>query len=602
MFNKSPFARYSNEQRTLHPHLLGQSSTPVSVVPINSASTSAGTEFYARLKCTTVTNCNSENIYVFLSSSSSFLHRLRNPTLQIWRSNWWPVRRDCRQLMKNDEEVCDEAEHRQKATRKQNPGYIVTKYGRLTTTKSKNNPKMSVQLSNEQFERLLAKISTATSQPKPTQGSFTTCKYSYNGNKGSEVVEAFLSAINIFKRAETSMISLPYLYRVVPKKNQGPDESTEDFVRHKRLLFSQLPEPSHPETQQLDMIYGLLSLKIRDKVPRSGVNNFDDLLKEARATERLLSEQKKDENAPTEEAQSEGAGRQPNAGKSRCKYCKYSGHDIENCRIKQRKDKLNATETNRAKSSGSSTEAATTQAPSPSAPKFSCYGCGTPGVVRSNCTTCHKGKSPMATKSTDIGFCAIGTTTDARDRPVIPIEVDGTKGIAFIDTCAKSSIASYELYCCLKSKGYHFTAVDVGVTLADGIPKKQNVMITKVPVKVNGRTVLTTFLVLPESRENRTLLGVGFIQDAHIVLDFTPVHMVVLEEPDNIFELYKESFLNYPNVTVSSVRMDLVTSPSLPEGSQTSTLSDQPYGPLIPLTLSPLKRKHSELLMVILPY
>ncbi|XP_048000237.1 activity-regulated cytoskeleton associated protein 2-like [Leguminivora glycinivorella] len=148
-------------------------------------------------------------------------------------------------------------------------------------------------LSPEQFAQLLEKMPSA-SQPR---GSFINCQYSYDGTKDPEVVEAFLSAVNIFKRSadigdQTALSELPILlkgeagvwwlgvksnvtswsdFEVRLRENfapvrepymlyldimqkQLPNQTTEEFIRNKRLLFSQLPSPGHSETVQLDIL------------------------------------------------------------------------------------------------------------------------------------------------------------------------------------------------------------------------------------------------------------------------------------------------------------------------------------------------------------
>lgn len=60
--------------------------------------------------------------------------------------------------------------------------------------------------------------------------------------------------------------------------------------------------------------------------------------------------------------------------------------------------------------------------------------------------------------------------------------VDDVYGVAYVDTCAKTSIASYNFYCCLKENGYRFNEKQVNVTLADGVPKTQTVLTVNVPV------------------------------------------------------------------------------------------------------------------------
>jgi hypothetical protein len=151
-------------------------------------------------------------------------------------------------------------------------------------------------------------------------------------------------------------------------------------------------------------------------------------------------------------------------------------------------------------------------------------------------------------------------------------------GAAYLDSCAKSSIASYSLYCELSRKGYKFKELGVGITLADGIQKRQKVLVTRAPVKVNERVILTTFLILPESRSNRTLLGVGFLQDAHMVLNFPHCTWHFVEDPSNSFELYEESFVKFGEVTLATMTADsnVSLSPSLPEDNNTECCLKRP--------------------------
>ncbi|KAG6438543.1 hypothetical protein O3G_MSEX000055 [Manduca sexta] len=52
-------------------------------------------------------------------------------------------------------------------------------------------------------------------------------------------------------------------------KEQG-DKTTDMFIRRVRALIAQLPPGSLKEDVQLDMVYGLLSTRIREKISRSG--------------------------------------------------------------------------------------------------------------------------------------------------------------------------------------------------------------------------------------------------------------------------------------------------------------------------------------------
>lgn len=53
---------------------------------------------------------------------------------------------------------------------------------------------MSVTMSDTQFEALLLKLSPGR------YDSFTTCKAEFDGTKDSEVTEAFLAAVTVFKQ------------------------------------------------------------------------------------------------------------------------------------------------------------------------------------------------------------------------------------------------------------------------------------------------------------------------------------------------------------------------------------------------------------------
>lgn len=69
---------------------------------------------------------------------------------------------------------------------------------------------------------------------------------------------------------------------------------------------------------------------------------------------------------------------------------------------------------------------------------------------------------------------------------MIVIDVEGSKVSAYC-----------KLYGYLKGKGYRFTDIELGITLADGNKKRQIVLITTAPVKLNEYVITTKVLVLP---------------------------------------------------------------------------------------------------------
>ncbi|KAJ0171192.1 hypothetical protein K1T71_013391 [Dendrolimus kikuchii] len=429
-----------------------------------------------------------------------------------------------------------------------------------------------MNFSTEQFEKLLSAIGSQQRR------SFASCKVFYDGTKDTEVVETFLSAASVFKNLEgiedeDAIKSIPLILKdeaatwwngikgeissweqfqsrvrlaFAPKRpayqiyqdiigiKQDEKELTETFVTRKRALFAQLPVPGHTESQQLDMIYGQISYKIRSKLARETVKTYDELLKAARGVEQLLAERKPHAHAPQLKGEDKVQGKKP-----RCGYCRFPGHLSENCRRKLKDEGTASATGSQANMSRQMVAAIGTQAPSPSQPKFCCYGCGAPGVVRSKCPVCSK-KPQAGPQNLEVGFCSINVQMDARPRPVIAIGVGKIAGTAYIDSCAKTSVASYGLYQCLKKLGYHFGEKQLTVTLADGKKTQRNVLTVRAPINLCNRIVPTTFIVFPESRESRTLLGIGFIQDAEMVLNIPQMTWHFIGEPDVIYELQEE--------------------------------------------------------------
>ncbi|PZC70471.1 hypothetical protein B5X24_HaOG216053 [Helicoverpa armigera] len=144
----------------------------------------------------------------------------------------------------------------------------------------------------------------------------------------------------------------------------------------------------------------------------------------------------------------------------------------------------------------------------------------------------------------DFCFCAANMTADVRPSPTVPVNIVGMNGIAYIDTCAKSSIASYQLYNLLERNGVSFEKEVMYVTLDDGVPKKRNVLRLRT---LYGGAIMTSFVVFPDARTNRTLLGVGFIEYAMLALNLPQPTCSFVDEPR------KESNLIYYNWFMSDL-------------------------------------------------
>ncbi|KAI5646286.1 hypothetical protein NE865_01748 [Phthorimaea operculella] len=395
-----------------------------------------------------------------------------------------------------------------------------------------------MNLSKEQFEMLLTKIGTSRAS-----STFAQCTAKYSGARKSSEVESFLAAVKVFKTLEgitdadaitglplvltgdASIWKLRYeIYQECIEEKQDAYTSTEMFIAKKRALLASIPAPEPdegPEAKEIDMVFGQLRFEIRERIPRDSIKTFDQLLDKAREIEKNLVERKDVPAIQTAKA---------NPGKTkRCGYCRLVGHTTEVCRKKAKAEKEGQMSTEK-------TERKEETKTDTNKPKFSCYGCGEPGVIRSRCQKC---KTRQSTPVDEVSFCMV-KTTEVTLRPTVRIQIGHFKGVAHIDSGARSNVASYLLYKQLEKNGYRFESKEMKVTLADGITNQQTVLVVKAPVTLFNRVVPTSFLILPQARNNSTLLGVEFIIDALMVINIPQLTCRFLDEPTVAYELEEE--------------------------------------------------------------
>uniref|UniRef100_A0A2A4K1D8 Peptidase A2 domain-containing protein n=1 Tax=Heliothis virescens TaxID=7102 RepID=A0A2A4K1D8_HELVI len=434
----------------------------------------------------------------------------------------------------------------------------------------------TITMTDFHLQQLIAALRTPT-LPAAANGmgvhsnsNFARCTARFDGAQNSDVVP-FIDAIEIYKECVTmedsiALRGLPMLLtglagtwwqgvkhsvatwseavlllrqtfgpRFPPHKiyrelfrTEQTNERTDVFVCKARALLAQLPAHTLPENPvQLDMVYGLLHQRIREKVPRTSFCSFSELLEKARAVEDLLEEGHKsiqgrpavkssstvDTSHPTilsppstpAPATSSSSDNTTSKSRPRCVYCKKFGHEKESCEKLQRK--------NSSSPSGHRVQTG----PKPAAPVV-CFGCGAPGVIRSNCTTCKKRDESSATTPFQ-SIAAMGTAPiDARARPIVDVKICGCSGRVIVDTGAKLSIASESLRNVLVTKNVHLIKTFIDIKLADGSVCKRNVETVSVDVELQGVVIRTLFVVLPGATDS--LLGMNFIRDAGMVLDF----------------------------------------------------------------------------------
>lgn len=76
------------------------------------------------------------------------------------------------------------------------------------------------------------------------------------------------------------------IYAEVFSSKQEGNVATDEFVKQKRALLADLPNP-HPDDVQVDMIYWMLKKQIRRKMPRKAIINLDDMIEKARYVDNM---------------------------------------------------------------------------------------------------------------------------------------------------------------------------------------------------------------------------------------------------------------------------------------------------------------------------
>ncbi|XP_036347926.1 uncharacterized protein LOC118757308 [Rhagoletis pomonella] len=184
---------------------------------------------------------------------------------------------------------------------------------------------------------------------------------------------------------------------------------------------------------------------------------------------------------------------------------------------------------------------------------LNCYGCGTPGYYRSNCPTCNK--KTVINSPQKLDFNTLQTTIIGRDVPTVNININGLNGEAFLDTAARTNVASSQLFKKLREKGVEFQKVFAEIILADGIPRKDMVHSTIVDIVIGKRIKRIRFICLSTAQNNRTLLGIDFLEQAGIVMDLAQRTWHFKDDPRKVFDFKRSAAKveNYVSLTEANV-------------------------------------------------
>ncbi|XP_063904794.1 activity-regulated cytoskeleton associated protein 2-like [Zophobas morio] len=124
---------------------------------------------------------------------------------------------------------------------------------------------------------------------------------------------------------------------VIGQKEEPEDLPTDKYVTLQRERLGQMSRELD-EQWQLDVIYGLLRYKIRDRVPRTDIATFQELLERCRDVEE--NERESGTTKRVTPAAASAATAPANERKERtrikCQFCKCFGHTAQECRKQKR--------------------------------------------------------------------------------------------------------------------------------------------------------------------------------------------------------------------------------------------------------------------------
>ncbi|GFY76104.1 transposon Ty3-I Gag-Pol polyprotein [Trichonephila inaurata madagascariensis] len=147
---------------------------------------------------------------------------------------------------------------------------------------------------------------------------------------------------------------------------------------------------------------------------------------------------------------------------------------------------------------------------------LSCYGCGKPGYIKSKCPDCNPSKGDPA----HFGILKVNSLSPSNRNAVLKISINGVSGTAFADSGASHSIAGATLYTILLQQGAAFEKTSISLSFADGLVTQKEVLRTFQTVLLESKKFKNPFIILPDTKNNSTLLEVDFLENAGIVLNF----------------------------------------------------------------------------------
>ncbi|GFV27713.1 retrovirus-related Pol polyprotein from transposon 297 [Trichonephila clavipes] len=178
-----------------------------------------------------------------------------------------------------------------------------------------------------------------------------------------------------------------------------------------------------------------------------------------------------------------------------------------------------------------------------------CYGCGTHGVVKSKCPKCSRANEMETAVNCMTLF---NLNSNLNPTSVIILKIFGEKIAVCADTGASHTIAGEKMFKFLQEHDVTFTNKRISFMMADGIRQTIMALSTVVVLYIEGKVIPTEFLVLPDAKGNKNLLGLDFLNAAGIVLDVQGGKLHFSGKPRKQYKFFKKTL---EDITLSAFEL-----------------------------------------------
>ncbi|GFR05637.1 retrovirus-related Pol polyprotein from transposon opus, partial [Trichonephila clavata] len=94
---------------------------------------------------------------------------------------------------------------------------------------------------------------------------------------------------------------------------------------------------------------------------------------------------------------------------------------------------------------------------------------------------------------------------------------------------------------CTIDKGLLFQETTLAMSLADSQQTTGDALTTQGMIEIEGRSILTKFIILPKAKGNKTLLRTDFLISVGLILDVKNVYWYFWDNPTHKYPFVKES-------------------------------------------------------------